>query len=112
MVLLRAWFGGVFVKLALTFLAIFVVTAATAAAEPLPSDVLAQVPAWFEPTADANQSFIARSNGGIVKVGPRSMAFRANGKADHMEWVGANDARLAGAGFDGAVTDYHVGAAS
>jgi len=98
------------VKLALTFVAIFAALAGVGVAAERPADVLAGVPAWFEPTT--GQTFLARSNGGLVQVAPAGLAFRANGKTDRLEWVGARNARLAGAGFDGAYTDYHVGAAS
>jgi len=83
---------------------------ALAAAAPPAGDVLAGVPAWFEPTP--NNIFAARSNGGLVNVDSHTMAFRANGKTDRLEWIGAEAARLSGAAFNGAYTDYHVGAPS
>src|SRR5207244_3802639 len=47
-----------------------------------------------------------------VNVDASSMSFRANGKSDRMTWVGASAARLNGGQFDGAYSDYHVGAPS
>jgi Beta-propeller repeat len=102
-------FGGEFVKL-FAFCLILAGTALAANPAKAPADVLSGVPAWFEPTT--GPSYISRSNTGLVDIGPAKLAFRANGRTDHMEWVGANPAKLSGDAFDGAITDYRVGPAS